>query len=80
MRYPVIYSLHGSGGLPSGGADIAKWLDAAIRGGRVSPLIIVFVNGLRGETMYCASKDGKIPLETVVMKDLIPHIDGPTGR
>ena len=75
VRYPVIYSLHGSGGLPSGGADIAKRLDAAIRGGRVSPMIIVFVNGLRGETMYCDSKDGKFPLETVVMKDLIPHID-----
>jgi endo-1,4-beta-xylanase len=41
----------------------------------MKPLITVFVNGLRGSTMYCDSKDGKRPLETVIIQDLIPHID-----
>ena len=74
-RYPVVYQLHGSGGMPSGGAEIARRLDKAIRAGRAAPMIAVFVNGLRGETMYCDSRDGKYPLETVIIKDLIPHVD-----
>jgi endo-1,4-beta-xylanase len=75
-RYPVLYYLHGSGGTPRrGGADIVKRLDKAIRAGRADPLIVVMVNGLRGATMYCDSKDGKYPLETVIIKDLIPHVD-----
>jgi endo-1,4-beta-xylanase len=26
--------------------------------------------------MYCDSRDGKYPLETVIVKDLVPHVDG----
>jgi endo-1,4-beta-xylanase len=36
-RYPVVYQLHGSGGMPSGGAEIARRLDKAIRAGRAAP-------------------------------------------
>ncbi len=39
------------------------------------PLIIVFANGLRGATMYCDSRDGKYPVESVLVNDLIPHVD-----
>jgi polyhydroxybutyrate depolymerase len=35
----------------------------------------VFVNGLV-EGMYVDWKDGTAPLETVIVKDLVPHIDG----
>jgi endo-1,4-beta-xylanase len=74
-RYPVVYSLHGSGGMPSAGGEVARRFDRAIRAGRVPPIIVVFPNGLRGATMYCDSRDGKWPVESVIIKDLIPHID-----
>jgi S-formylglutathione hydrolase FrmB len=38
-------------------------------------MIIVFPNGLRGATMYCDSKDGVYPVESVIVNDLVPHID-----
>jgi endo-1,4-beta-xylanase len=75
-RYPVLYHLHASGGTPKrDGANIAKRFDQAIRSGRVDPMIIVCPNGLRGATMYSDSKDGAYPVETVIVKDLIPHVD-----
>jgi endo-1,4-beta-xylanase len=75
MRYPVLYFLHGSGGTSRGGAAQNGRLDAAIRAGKVAPMIAVYVNGLAGNTMYCDTPDGKYPLESVIMKDLIPHVD-----
>jgi endo-1,4-beta-xylanase len=76
-RYPVLYCLHASGGTPRrAAAGIVTRMDQAIRAGRASPLIVVFPNGLRGATMYCDTKDGKYPVETVLVKDLVPHIDG----
>ncbi len=74
-RYPVLYELHATGNTPRGGAAIVAGIDAAIRAGKVAPMIIVMPNGLRGETMYCDSKDGRYPVESVIIKDLIPHID-----
>jgi endo-1,4-beta-xylanase len=75
-RYPVLYYLPASGGTPArDGAEIARRLDKAIRAGRAAPMIAIFVNGLRGNTMYCDSRDGRYPLETVIIKDLIPHVD-----
>ena len=57
-RYPVLYHLPASGGTPKSGSDLARRLDKAIRAGIASPIIIVSVNGLRGNTMYCDSRDG----------------------
>jgi endo-1,4-beta-xylanase len=42
--------------------------------GKTPPMLIVFVNGVRN-SFYCDSADGKVPVETVIVKDLIPHID-----
>ncbi len=76
VRYPVLYSLHASGGTPArDAAGTVGRMDAAIRAGRVAPLIMVFPNGLRGATMYCDTKDGKYPVESVLVKELIPHVD-----
>jgi endo-1,4-beta-xylanase len=75
-RYPVLYSLHASGGTPGrAAAGAVGRMDAAIRAGRVPPLIMVFPNGLRGATMYCDSRDGQYPVETVLIRDLVPHVD-----
>lgn len=75
MRFPVVYWLHGSGGGTAGIAKVAAMFDAAIEAGKTRPCLVVFVNGLV-EGMYVDWKDGAAPLETVIVKDLVPHIDG----
>jgi poly(3-hydroxybutyrate) depolymerase len=73
-RFPVVYWLHGSGGGLTGIPKVAAHFDAAIEAGKTTPCFIVFVNGLV-EGMYVDWKDGTAPLETVIVKELVPHID-----
>ena len=73
-RYPVVYWLHGLGGDQRVGAAFVTQLQAAIHGGQAPPLIAVLVNGLR-DSRYYDSFDGKRPVESVILQDLIPHID-----
>jgi len=73
-RFPVVYWLHGSrGGLP-GIPKVAALFAAAIEAGKLPPCLVVFVNGL-AEGMYVDWKDGSAPLETIIVKELVPHID-----
>jgi len=74
-RYPVLYELHASGGTPGRGANIVPRFDKLIRAGKIPPMIIVCPNGLRGATMYSDTKNGEYPVESVIVKDLIPHVD-----
>lgn len=75
-RYPVLYQLPASGGTPHrDGPQVTARIDKAIRAKRIGPMIVVAVNGLAGNTMYCDTRDGQYPLESVIIKDLIPHID-----
>jgi len=73
-RFPVVYWLHGSGGGLRGIPQVARHFDGAIEAGRIPPTFIVFVNGLR-EGMYVDWQDGSTPIETLFVKDLVPHID-----
>lgn len=73
-RLPVLYWLHGSGGGLSGLRPLVNYFDSAIRAGKIPPMIIVFPNGM-ATSMWCDSKDGRVPMETVVIKELVPHID-----
>jgi enterochelin esterase-like enzyme len=73
-RFPVLYWLHGSGGGLAGIVPVSAWFDAAIREGKITPMLVVFPNGL-ASSMWCDSKDGTVPMETIVIKELIPHID-----
>jgi dienelactone hydrolase len=73
-RFPVLYWLHGSGGGLAGIAPVSAFFDQAIRAGKIPPMLVVFPNGL-ASSMWCDSKDGAVPMETVVIKELIPHID-----
>jgi enterochelin esterase-like enzyme len=73
-RFPVLYWLHGSGGGLSGLPQLVKYFDDAIRAGKIPPMLVVFVNGLTNG-MYCDWKDGSAPLETVIIRELLPHID-----
>lgn len=73
-RFPVVYWLHGSGGGLPGIPRVATLFDAAIQAGKTPPCLVVFVNGL-AEGMYVDWKDGSAPIETMIIKELVPHID-----
>jgi len=73
-RFPVVYWLHGSGGGVAGIPKLAQHVDAAIAAGKVQPFIVIFVNGLKNG-MYVDWKDGSAPIETMIVRELVPHVD-----
>ncbi|MFN3323905.1 MAG: alpha/beta hydrolase [Bryobacteraceae bacterium] len=73
-RYPVLCWLHGLNGTQRRGEFLVGQLDAAIREGQAPPMIAVLVNNLR-DSMYIDSKDGRRPIASVIVYDLIPHVD-----
>lgn len=73
-RLPVVYWLHGTGGGLAGIPVLSRLFDGAISGGKVPPFLVVFVNGLPGG-MYVDWQDGSAPVESVIIKELIPHVD-----
>jgi enterochelin esterase-like enzyme len=73
-RFPVLYYLHGHRGGLDGFAFLAHHFDGGIRSGAIPPMLAVFPNGMY-EGMWCDWKSGKGPIETVVISELIPHID-----
>jgi enterochelin esterase-like enzyme len=73
-RFPVVYWLHGSGGGLTGIPVVARRFDAAIAAGKLPPCLIVFVNGLE-MGMYVDWADGSAPVESMVIRDLLPHVD-----
>ena len=74
-RYPVIYWLHGLGGNQRGGAfTFLPYVARAIRQGDMPPAVVVLVNGLE-RSFYCDWVAPGPPVESVIIKDLIPHID-----
>ena len=73
-RFPVLYWLHGTGGGLAGIAPLSAFFDRAIREGRIPPMIVAFPNGL-ATSMWGDSKDGSVPMETILVRELLPHID-----
>jgi len=73
-RYPVIYNLHGNGGSEWNRGQECTVLHEGILAGRWPPMIMVFPNGGK-TTFYKDSYDGKFSIETMFIKELIPHID-----
>ena len=73
-RLPVLYWLHGTGGGLAGIKPLSEFFDEAIRNEKIPPMLVVFPNGL-ASSMWCDSKDGRVPMETVLISELIPHID-----
>jgi hypothetical protein len=70
----VLYWLHGSGSPISGIPGLSSWFSSAMAQGKIPPMLVVFPNGA-GASMWCDSKDGTVPMESVVIDDLIPHVD-----
>ncbi len=73
-RYPVVYWLHGIGGSQQGLPEMSRRLTAAIEAKKAPAMLVVFVNGMI-RSSYVDSKDGKTPVESVALNELIPHID-----
>lgn len=73
-RYPVVYWLHGIGGSQQGVPEMASRLTRAIDSGQAPAMIFVYLNGMI-RSSWVDSADGKTPVETVSIKELIPHID-----
>ncbi len=74
VHYPVIYWLHGGHGSQREGAWMVEQIDKAIKAGEMPEVIMVLVQGLP-TVRYVDTKDGTRPVEQVIIKDLIPHID-----
>ncbi|HVJ13954.1 MAG TPA: alpha/beta hydrolase-fold protein [Polyangiaceae bacterium] len=74
QRYPVIYWLHGKGGDEQRSTHVARYLNAAVAAGQLPEAIIVFPNGGK-ESFYTNSPDGSWPIETMLIDDLVPHVD-----
>jgi endo-1,4-beta-xylanase len=73
-RYPVLYYFHGGAGSQRVADIWVQKLDAAIKKGICPPMIAVSVEGLPSGG-FLDSPDGKSPIESVVIKDLIPNVD-----
>lgn len=73
-RFPTLYWLHGSGPPITSIPPLAAWFDAAIAQGLIPPMLVVFPNGMPS-SMWCDSKDGTVPMETVVIQELLPEVD-----
>jgi len=73
-RYPVVYYLHGGRpGNETKSVALSTFVDEAIRAGKVSPAIYVFVNG--GQVSHYNYPEKKSMGEDVFIKELIPHVD-----
>jgi len=73
-KFPVLYWLHGGGGGLGGIGTLSNYFDGAISEGKIPPILVVFPYGM-DLSMWVDSEDGKVPMETVVVKELVPHID-----
>jgi enterochelin esterase-like enzyme len=73
-RFPVLYWLHGSGDPIAGIAPVRSYLASGMAQGKIPQMLVVFPNGMN-YSMWCDSKNGVVPMETVVLDELIPHID-----
>jgi enterochelin esterase-like enzyme len=72
--FPVLYWLHGSTAQTTSITPISAWFHREITEGRIPPMIVVMPNGMSFR-MWCDSKSGLFPMETVVIEDLLPEIE-----
>ncbi len=72
-RFRCSTGLHGSGGGLAGIRPLSAFFDDAIQKGKIRHAHCVS-NGM-ANSMWCDSKDGRVLMETVVVKELLPEID-----
>ena len=78
-RYPVLYLQHGYGENEYGWGVQGRAnliMDNLIAEGKTKPFLIVMTYGMTNEIRFGGMRDFKIePFETVLVKELVPHID-----
>jgi enterochelin esterase-like enzyme len=75
-KYPVTYLLHGYGDADDGWVqfgEINRLADAAIKDGKIPPMIIVTPDGFT--SFYMNAANGSLNYEDFFIKELIPHIE-----
>lgn len=72
-RYPVVYWLHGGGGNESSSLWTARIWGKLYKDFEFGEVILVYPNGLRSG--YMDHQDGKVMVESMFIKELIPRID-----
>ena len=73
-RFPVLVWLHGGGGGVAGIPPLSNLFHGAIARGDIPPLLVVFPNGLP-LGMWIDSRDGRQPVETILMDEVLPYVD-----
>lgn len=73
-RFPVVFWLHGIGGSQQGVPRMCENFTSAIAQGKMPPVIVVFANGMI-DGFYNDAINAPRPVETVIIKELVPHID-----
>jgi enterochelin esterase-like enzyme len=74
LRLPVLYYLHGTGAGTTGIRPLTSMFSEAMRAGAMPPMLIVFPNGLE-RSLWVDAFDGAAPVETVVVRELVPLVD-----
>lgn len=71
----MLYWLHGGGGFSARAIrTISAHFGNAMRAERIPPMIVVFPHAPAG-SLWANSSDGGIPVESIVIDELLPHID-----
>ena len=72
--FPLLIWLHGSGDGTLGIPWLSTYFGTAMAQGVIPPMLVLFPNGMT-YSMWCNSKDGTVPMERVVIDDLLPFVD-----
>ena len=72
-HYPVVYWLHGGGGNESSSLFTSKSWQRLYRESKIGEVILVYPSGFRSG--YMDHYDGKIMVESMIIRELIPRID-----
>jgi enterochelin esterase-like enzyme len=73
-RFPVIYWLHGHNASPATIPDVLQHYAEAMQQGLMPPAVVVFPNGM-AESMWIDSRDGVVPMESLLVKELVVDVD-----
>jgi len=73
QRYPVVYWLHGGGGNECSSLYTAASWAELYEADQVRPVILVYPNGFRSG--YMDHHDGKVMIESMIIRELVPRID-----
>src|SRR5687767_681823 len=76
-RYPVVYHLHGMGGVhnnPNQLTIVSQSHEDAVAAGLIGPALIVFPDGAT-DSFWADSLDGTRRIETNVVSEILPYVD-----